>query len=414
MTISESVAALGPGALTEEALRRHIFPLFSRSLAAPGIYLANHSLGRPLDQTEDDLREGFAHWQTKLGDAWEPWQEEEQQHRSRLAQLIGAPRTDCIIPKTSAGQGLRTVLNALPHVSGDVPRVLSTASEFDSVDIVLKQYAAVGRIRLQLVDCHTADGSIDLAPLFAAIPGNVDLVVVSQVLFATGQVIPHLDRLAAECHRSGARLLVDAYHAIGVFPVDVAAMQADFMIGGSYKYLRGGPGAAFLYISPDALQNGGLQPIDIGWFAKDQHFAYERPDPPRFAPGGDAFLEATPPVLTWYQARAGQQLTLALGAGRIRAYNLGRLGLLKRYLAEAGIAATGADEQHGGFLTVEHADAASLAKSLERRGVITDARGKWLRLSPDYLTTDSQMREAAAALATVFATGDATIPGAHS
>jgi kynureninase len=56
MTISESVAALGPGALTEEALRRHIFPLFSRSLAAPGIYLANHSLGRPLDQTEDDLR----------------------------------------------------------------------------------------------------------------------------------------------------------------------------------------------------------------------------------------------------------------------------------------------------------------------------------------------------------------------
>jgi kynureninase len=178
-------------------------------------------------------------------------------------------------------------------------------------------------------------------------------------------------------------------------------MHADFMIGGSYKYLRGGPGAAFLYISPAALESG-LQPIDIGWFAKDQHFAYERPDPPRFAPGGDAFLEATPPVLTWYQARAGQQLTLALGVERIRAYNLDRLSRMKRYLAEARIAATGADEQHGGFLTVEHAEAPSLVQALEQRGVITDARGRWLRLSPDYLTTDTQMREATATLAAVI------------
>jgi kynureninase len=410
MNLIDAVAALGPGALTEEALRRHIFPLFSRSLAAPGIHLANHSLGRPLDQTEDDLREGFAHWQAKLGDAWEPWQQEEQQHRARLAELIGASRPDCVIPKTSAGQGLRTVLNALPHAADSIPRILSTASEFDSVDIILKQYAAVGRIHLQLVNCHAPDGSIDLSLLLAAIrAGNarggvscIDLVIVSQVLFTTGQVIPDLARLAAECHQQGARLLVDAYHAIGVFPVDVAAMQADFMIGGSYKYLRGGPGAAFLYISPDALQSG-LQPIDIGWFAKDQHFAYERPDPPRFAPGGDAFLESTPPVLTYYQARAGQQLTLALGADRIRAYNLGRLSLLKRYLSEAGIAASGADDSHGAFLTVDHSEAASLVQTLEQRGVITDARGRWLRLSPDYLTTDSQMREAAISIAASIA-----------
>jgi kynureninase len=232
--------------------------------------------------------------------------------------------------------------------------------------------------------------------------GNIDLVVVSQVLFATGQVIPHLDRLAAACHLSGARLLVDAYHAVGVFPVDVAAMQADFMIGGSYKYLRGGPGAAFVYISPAALESG-LQPVDIGWFAKEKPFLYDRPNPPRFAPGGDGFLEGTPPVLTWYQARAGQQLTLALGVDRIRIYNLDRLSRLKGYLAEAGIAATGADEQHGGFLTVEHPEAPSLVPALEQRGVITDARSRWLRLSPDYLTSDTQMRETAAVLRGLWA-----------
>ena len=290
MSLAHAVAAMGPGVLTEDALRLHVFPLFSNTLAVPGIYLANHSLGRPLDQTEDDLQEGFQLWQTRLGDAWGPWLEEEQAHRSRLAQLIGASRSDCIVPKTSAGQGLRTVLNALPGV----PRVVSTTGEFDSVDVILKQYAALGRITLQSVTCETPEGGIDLSQLMQKIRDGVDLVVISQVMFMTGQVVPNLDLLAQHCHEAGARLLVDAYHAVGVFPIDVATMTADFMIGGSYKYLRGGPGAAFLYLSPDALSSG-LQPIDIGWFAKDQPFLYERPDPPRFARDGDAFLESTPP-----------------------------------------------------------------------------------------------------------------------
>jgi kynureninase len=399
MSLEQAISAIGPGPLTEDALRLHIFPLFSNTLAAPSIYLANHSLGRPLNQTEDDLREGFHLWQTKLGDAWGAWIEEEQAHRWRLAQLIGASRFDCIIPKTSAGQGLRTVLNAL---SG-VPRIVSTTEEFDSIDVILKQYAAVGRIKLQLVPCHAPDGSIDLTELMQTIDDGVDLAVISQVMFMTGQVVHDLDLLAEHCHESGARLLVDAYHAVGVFPIDVAAMNADFMIGGSYKYLRGGPGAAFLYVSPDALSSG-LKPIDIGWFAKDEPFLYERPNPPRFAHGGNAFLESTPPVLTYYQARAGQQLTLQMGVARIREYGMDRLSRLKLYLADNGIAAKGADNSHGAFLTIENPAAVSLAEALERSGVTTDARGRWLRLSPDYLTSDSALRNVAATLASVIAT----------
>src|SRR3984885_11990594 len=220
MSFEDAIAAMGPGELTEDALRLHVFPLFSNTLAAPGIYLANHSLGRPLNQTEDDLREGF-----------------------RLSQLIGARRSDCIVPKTSAGQGLRTVLNALPGV----PRVVSTTGEFDSVDVILKQYAAQGRISLQLVICLAPDGRIDLSRLMHKIRDGADLVIFSQVMFMTGQVVPDLDILAEHCHQAGARLLVDAYHSVGVFPIDVATMNADFMIGGSYKYIRGGPGDAFLY-----------------------------------------------------------------------------------------------------------------------------------------------------------------------
>ncbi|HEX4156249.1 MAG TPA: aminotransferase class V-fold PLP-dependent enzyme [Acidobacteriaceae bacterium] len=407
MTIASAVAALGPSPLTEDAVRTHIFPLFSRTLAAPGIYLENHSLGRPLDQTEDDLREAAHLWQTKLGAAWTDWTQAEHDHRSRIAQILHAERPDCIVPKVSAGQGLRTVLNALPGT----PRVLATTAEFDSVDIILKQYAAADRIQLQLVSVHTTDGALDLTALEDAIqrPSHAsgagpDLVIVPQVFFMTSQILPHLDRLAALCHQHGAHLLVDAYHSIGVFPVDVAAIEADFLIGGSYKYLRGGPGAGFLYLSPAALTSG-LHPLDIGWFAKEQIFGFDRPNPPRFAAGGDAFLESTPAVFTYFQARAGQQFTLALGVDRIRAYTLDRLRRLQQYLAAEGIHAHGGDEHHGAFLTLHHDDSRALAEALHQRGVHTDARPQTLRLGPDLLSTDADLRSAAATLASILSQG---------
>jgi kynureninase len=381
--IADAVAALGSDGLNEGAVAQHIYPLFSKVLAFPGIYLANHSLGRPLDQTAIDIGEAFGLWQSKLGNAWDDWLREQDAFRARFAELINAPRADCIVPKTSAGQGLRTVLNSLPGAA----RVVSTRGEFDSVDLILKQYAALGRIQIRWTD-------ISFDELITAARAGADLVVVSHVMFANGRVMHGLDQLADACHSAGARLLIDAYHSIGVFPVDVATLNADFVIGGSYKYLRGGPGACFLYISPEALASG-LAPLDTGWFAKRDAFLYQRPDPPQFAPGGDAFLESTPPVVTYYQARAGQRFTLALGVERIREYSLDRLQRLKAYLAEAGIESQGADSGHGAFLTVHHPNASALATDLAAREIYTDARGPYLRLCPDLLTRDRELRHAA-------------------
>jgi kynureninase len=395
-SIQEAVRNLGPGPLSEEAVQRHIAPLFSRVLASDRMYLANHSLGRPLDQMADDVLEGIALWETKLGDAWDEWLAEQEDFRRRIAVLIGAPRTDCVVPKTSAGQGLRTILNAMPGK----PRVLSTRGEFDSVDLILKQYASLGRIEVQWAE-PDAEGCFSVAGMIEHLQPGMDLVVISQVMFMTAQLVHNLASLADACHTIGARLLVDSYHAIGVIPVDAAAMRADFMIGGSYKYLRGGPGACFLYVSPEVLASG-LRPLDTGWFARENTFGYQRPDPPILRAGGDAFLEGTPPVLTYYQARSGQKFALALGIERTRAYGLDRLVRLKRYLADAGIAAIGADEDHGAFLAVQLGNAVDVSATLAERGVIADARGEWLRLCPDCLTKDEELRLAASSLGEVI------------
>jgi kynureninase len=397
MNLVSAVSALGDGPLNEEEIAKHIAPLFSRVLARGGIYLENHSLGRPLDAMAEDVAEGAALWYGKLGDAWDDWLAEREAYRARLAQLIGAERADCVVPRTAAGQGLRAVLNALPGR----PRVVSTRGEFNSVDLILKQYAAVGRIETRWVEPNERD-EFDVAALEREIECGADLVVVSQVMFMTSQIVSGLERLADACHARGARLLVDLYHAVGVIPVDVRAMRADFAIGGSYKYLRGGPGAGYLYLSPQILESG-LRPLDTGWFANEEMFAFERPDTPMLKRGGDAFLEGTPPVLTWYQARSGQEFVLAMGVARLREYSLRQLGALRGYLADAGVdKVTGGDARHGAFLTIRMNNAMKLPALLEREGVTCDARGEVLRLCPDCLTRDEEMRRSAEILGRVL------------
>jgi kynureninase len=398
--IAAAVAALGTGPLTESAIAQHVAPLFSRVLArnARQIYLANHSLGRPLDATTNDVAEAITLWQTQLGGAWNGWAEEMAAHRSRLAQLLGAPRGDCIVPKVSAGQGLRAILNTYDTV----PRVVATRGEFDSIDVILREYARRGRIALRLVEAR-GDGLFVAEDLDSAVRAGADLVVLSQVLFDSGQVLPGLPALIATAHGVGARVLLDVYHSLGVMPVDVTVLDVDFAIGGAYKYLRGGPGACFLYLHPRHLE-GSLATLDVGWFAKRDPFAYRRPDPPEWGAGGDAFLESTPPVVTWYQARAGQIFALAVGVERLRTLSQALQRRLVGLLAAQDVTAVGGGDDRGAFCVLSFATkgqgaAQRCALALAERGVACDARGVWLRLCPDLLTSDEELVRAASIVA---------------
>src|SRR6185436_10424495 len=209
-----------------------------------------------------------------------------------------------------------------------------------------------------------------------------DLVVLSTVAFRTGAIFPSVKNVIEKAHASGALVLLDVYHHAGVLPLDLAALDADFAVGGSYKYLRGGPGACWLYVHP---RHHGLGTLDIGWFAKEDVFAYERPEPPRFAAGGDAWLESTPPVLAPFQALAGLELTLELGVERLRKYNLEQKALLASLLPVEG-----RGKDHGAFVTLKNRDAAQLAAALEKQNIKVDTRGEYLRICPDILNSKDE------------------------
>jgi kynureninase len=370
--------------LDEGWLEQHVWPRFSRVLQREEIYLANHSLGRPPDRVQDDMRTALDAWYRDMDGAWDLWLKGRDRFRALTARLVGAPRADCIIPKTSAGQGLRAVLNALPGK----PRVATTDGEFDSIDFILRVYRERGRIDLKIM------------PWAEITAAGAHLVVLSTVMFRTGEIVKQLPRLIHDAHGAGALVMLDVYHHAGVLPLDLAALQADFAIGGSYKYLRGGPGACWLYVRPGLVET--MRTVDTGWFAKKDAFAYARPEPPEFGRGGDAWLESTPPVVAPFQALAGLELTLELGVERIRAYSLEQKDLLDALLTKQGITVYGASTNYGAFLTLKHPQAQFLSSQLEKQGVKTDARGEYLRLCPDILNPRAELERAAATLGAVL------------
>ncbi len=224
---------------------------------------------------------------------------------------------------------------------------------------------------------------------------HIALTVISQVFYADASMFEGIREVAQACHAHGSGLLVDCYHALGVLPFTMDNLGCDFLIGGCYKYLRGGPGAAFLAVAPE---NAGAVPLDSGWFAQVPGTDPWQEHGPVRHPGGDGWLDGTPPVLTYYQARSGLAFTRAVGVERLRAYSLEQLGFLRELLAENGIQSIGGDAEHGAFLTVAVPHAPEVVESLAQQGIVVDERGGRLRICPDCLTTRAELAQVAEAL----------------
>ncbi len=399
-TIADAVARLGPGPLTEEGVQEHLRPLFTRSLKPGQVYLLSHALGRPPDRTHADVAEGLAAWSDRLRGAWEPWLVEEMRYRESIARLLGLGSHMQVVPKVHAEAALRAVLNTLPPGAA----VVTTDDEFTAVAVVLAQYAALGRLRV--VRAASEGGRWTAQCVIAALEKTPEaaLAVVSHCFFKDGHLFQSLPELAEACRACGAQLLVDAYHSVGAVPVNMPSLSCDYLLGGCYKYLRGGPGIAFLALGPEAAANA--RTLDVGYFGLEpgpfgSHDLWRTGGPPLQA-GGDGWLEGSPAVLTYYQARAGLGFTLAVGMDRLRAYSLGQLGFLRTCLEAWGIASGGGDAEHGAFLTIPAARAPELVAGLAEEGIICDERAGRLRLCPEVLTTRAELERTAQELLRFF------------
>jgi kynureninase len=281
-------------------------------------------------------------------------------------------------------------------------RLVTTDGEFHTIRRQLDRLAEEG-IDVTKVAARPVDTLGER--LRAQVDDRTLAVLVSSVLFATAEIVPGLDRVAAACQQHGAALLVDAYHHLNVVPFDVGAMglTGAFVTGGGYKYCQLGEGNCFLRVPPGIA----WRPVLTGWFAEfaDLEQTGGR-DGVKYGRGAEAFAGATYDPTSHYRAaavfafHAAQELT----ADRLRAISRQQTALLETQFlaldldpATARLERVPADRR-AGFLAIHMPNATQAVASLRARGVFVDARGDILRVGPAPYLSDDQLRQGIAAL----------------
>ena len=199
-------------------------------------------------------------------------------------------------------------------------------------------------------------------------------------------------------------MILDAYQSAGAVPLDVTSLGVAFATGGSVKWLCGGPGAGWLYVRPDLIEQ--LEPTLVGWQGHARPFAFETEL--EYADGIARFLTGTPNVPALYAATAGYDVIEEVGVDRIRERSLALTGLLLELLDAAGfeVGSPRAPERRGGTVLVRTPDNAAVHRELGERGIICDFRpDAGIRLGPHFYNSEDELRHTVSVLAEIVESG---------
>src|SRR5919198_2591144 len=353
---------------------RERFPILEHTT-----YLINHSLGAMPRAVEERLAEFARAWRERGIRAWgEGWWTMPLTVGDQIGRIIGAPPGSTVMHQNVA-VAEAIVLSCFRPIDPGRNRVVYEEGNFPSV-----RYLYQAQPELEVVAVPD-DGAI-----VEAIDDRTLLVPISHVLFKSAEIqdIPAIVRRA---HEVGAHVVLDAYQSAGIVPLDVTALKVDFAVGGSVKWLCGGPGNGWLYIRPDLADV--LEPTFMGWQAHARPFGFE-PEL-EYAEGAARFLTGTPNVPALYAATAGYDLIEEIGVERIRANSVRQTQLLIDLLEEAGfeVGSPRDPSRRGGTVTVRTPEFEAVHTELAERQILCDFRpDAGLRLGPHYYNTDDELR----------------------
>ena len=354
-------------------------------------YLINHSLGAMPRRAEDGLAEYARTWRERGIRAWgEGWWELPLTVGDQIGRIVGAPSGATVMHQNVAIA--EAVVLSCFRPTAERNRVVYERGNFPSV-----RYLYQAQRELEVVVCEDDEEIVD------AIDERTLLVPISHVLFKSGE-IQDVARIVERAHEAGAHVILDAYQSAGVVPLDVTALNVDFAVGGSVKWLCGGPGNGWLYVRPDLAER--LEPAYTGWQAHELPFAFE--EEMRYAAGVARFLTGTPNVPALYAATAGYDLIEEIGVERIRENSLRQTDLLIA-LADAagfGIASPRHQERRGGTVTVHVDEFPAVHRELAERQILCDFRpDAGIRIGPHYYTSDDELRHVIAQIGEIVETG---------
>lgn len=361
---------------------RKEFPILEKTT-----YLISHSLGAMPRRAAASLQEFVETWSTRGIRAWEEgWWEMPVTIGNLVGSIIGAGPGEVVMHQNVSI--CQSVVTSCFDWNGPRNKLLTDGLNFPSNDYI---YYGLERQGASICRVPSADGvTLPTERMLDAIDGQTLLVSVSHVAFRSS-FVHDLAAITRRAHEMGALVIADLYQSAGVLPLDVRALGVDFAIGGSVKWLCGGPGAGYLYVRPDLRSR--LRPAATGWMAHRRPFDFES-GPIDFADDAFRFLNGTPNIPALYSARSGYEIVNEIGVEAIRAKSLRQTQHLIDLADEAGFCVRSCRDPgaRGGVVVLDVPNGQEVTRELARREVLVDYRpNAGIRVAPHFYTADDEL-----------------------
>jgi selenocysteine lyase/cysteine desulfurase len=348
---------------------RHRFPIFERL-----VYINSCSQGALSDSVRKAYQAYLEDWDEK-GAPWEYWMERTEAARAAFARLVGAD-PDEVAVTTSLSEGVSALASGLRY-AGKRSKIVLSDYEFPTIGQIWHAQTSRGA-RVALVPA-AGDGTVPIEHFERAIDDETLLVSITHVSYRSGSLLD-AERIARLAHERGALVLLDAYQTVGSLPVDVRALDVDFLAAGVLKYLLGSAGLGFLYCRRELVER--FWPTATGWFADEDIFAMDHRD---YSPSRTAtrFQSGTPPIPAIYAGIAGIELMEEIGIADTREHVNALNSRLLDGLDElrARVVTPRRPKRRGALICVAALDAPALVAALRREGIVTSERDGNLRVS---------------------------------
>ena len=348
-----------------------------------GHYFLSHSVGlRPLS-ADKALEDNFTRvWRRGDSNMWDVWLATIARFREPLGALIGAS-PDEICPQTNISSGLAKILFALPEPRGR-RKIVLTEDDFPTIGFVLAQGRRLG---YELVLLEGGSRLADIDAWTPAFQDDVQLVVATQV-FSNSAVLAPAAEIARRARERGVFAVLDIAQSAGAIPINLNAIQPDFALGTSLKYLCGGPGAAFLWTRRETAAK--TTPLDVGWFSHEEPFEMDIRNF-RYAHDAARFWGGTPSVAPYAMAVAGLEVLLETGIEAVSAHNQRLLTRLLESLPDGAILSHRKRGERGSAALIAVRDVATASRVLANAGIAHDCRRKAVRVSFHLYNTDADV-----------------------
>ncbi len=381
---------LAPGTqLTDEQiaeLRSH-FPILSEKT-----YLYNCSQGALSDTVEAGMQKYLASWRTSPA-PWDEWMENYEALRGAFARLINAqPEEMAII--TSASAGINPIANALQFDASNDGRNKVVMSEYEFPTMAHIWLAQRPRgAEVQFLD--GVNDSIPTELYERAVDKRTRIVPLTQVSFVNG-FRSDVAAIAKIAHGQGALLFLDGYQDCGTRPLDVKALDVDFFVTGTLKYLLGPPGLGFLYVRRELIET--LTPTLTSWMAQRDVFAFNTRclDP---SPHARRFEGGSPPIPNIYLARPAIDLLAGIGMDKVAAQIERLTQAFLKGVRDLHIASKTPSSSLGPLVVLRAKDAAAALARLTARGIAVSTRRDGVRFAFHVYNTLEDVNITLAALA---------------